>query len=140
MKNQNGQWILASEAGLGNMYFGQLAEDVQASVIFSRMAEAGSLPFTVELFNARLILHQSVPLALPNGSLSIQTLFKVMPFPCNPDGAHVVLKATSLIDVEGDAATKELLMLSLKECSAMEQAERERRSKIVQPGIAVVRS
>lgn len=133
MKNDNGEWILASDTGLNNMYLGQLAEGLVAEVLLSQLARDASKPVSLELFNVRLILHQAVPLVTPTGGLTVQTLFKVMPFPTNPDGGHVVLKATTIIDVEGDAPTKEMLMGQLKECEVMEKDEKERRSKLAVP-------
>ena len=126
----NREWILAGDAGLGSLYLGQLAAGKSAAEAMKQLSTDGGQPVSLELFNTRLVLHQSVPLAMPDGSLSLQTLFKIMPFPTNPDGAHVCLKATTIIDVEGDAATKEMLMASLKDCASMEQAEKARRSKI----------
>ena len=140
MSENNRDWILAGDAGLHNMFLGQLPEGQSSAGYLEHMAAAGGMSVALELTSVRLVLHQSVPLAAPDGSLAMQTLFKVMPFPTNPDGAHVVVKATTLIDVEGDAVTKEMLMSSLKECQAMEKAEKERRSKITIPSISLVRS
>lgn len=132
--NNEREWILASDTGLHNMYLGQLAEGQSASVYLAMMAGEVNMPSVpIELFNVRLILHQVIPLTMPNGALTVQTIFKVMPFPLNPDGGHVIVKATALIDVEGDASAKEMLMGQLKECREMELAEKERRSKIARP-------
>ena len=133
-------WILAGDSGLQNMFLGQLPEGQSSTTYLQQMGTAGGLSVSLNLNNARLVLHQTVPLVAPDGTLAMQTFFKVMPFPTNPDGAHVVIKATTLIDVEGDAVTKEMLMMSLKECQAMEKAEKERRSKITIPSITLARS
>jgi hypothetical protein len=140
MSTGNRDWILAGEAGLNNMYFGQLAEGKSAVEAMKRLAEDGSQSVPLELFNTRLVLHQTVPLVLPDGGLTLQTLFKIMPFPTNPDGAHIALKATTIIDVEGDATTKEMLLGQLSDCRAMEQAEKGRRSKITVPSITLAHS
>lgn len=139
MSMHDRDWILAGDSGLHNMYLGQLAEGTSAASYLKEMALDGAGPVSLDLVNTRLVLHQSVPLVGPDGNLAIQTLFKVMPFPTNPNGAHVVIKATTLIDVEGDAVTKEMLMASLKECEAMELAEKSRRSKLTIPSISLAR-
>lgn len=139
MITSNREWILAGDAGLHNMYFGQLAEGKSTVSVIQSLVMDGSQSVSLELFNTRLALHQSVPLVASDGGVAIQTFFKVMPFPTNPDGAHVIFKATAIIDVEGDAVTKEMLMGQLKECRVMEQAEKSRRSKLVLPGVALVR-
>ena len=95
---------------------------------------------SVELFNARVILSQTVPMASPDGNLAMQTFFKVMPFPTNPDGGHLVVRATVIIDVERDPATKEMLMGQLKECNEMEKIEKTRRSRLMVPSIHLSRS
>jgi len=140
MSMHDRDWILAGDSGLHNMYLGQLAEGKSAASYLKQMALDGAGSVSLDLVNTRLVLHQAVPLVGPDGSLNIQTLFKVMPFPTNPNGAHVVIKATTLIDVEGDAVTKEMLMGSLKECEAMEQAEKTRRSKLTIPSISLAHS
>jgi len=142
MSRERGDWILASDAGLHNMYFGRLEEGKSASDALKQLAAAGGSAVSLELFDTRLVMHQSVPLVAADGNgLTIQTLFRIMPFPTNPDGAHVCLKATTIIDVEGDLATKELLMASLSECQRMEAAEKARRSKIASiPAIIPARS
>jgi hypothetical protein len=138
MSDNKRDWILAGDSDPYNMFLGQLPEG-QSSTKYMRQMGTAALSESLHPHNARLVLHQTVPLAAPDGSLAMQTLFKVMPFSTNPDGAHVVIKATTLIDVEGDAITKEMLMLSLAECQVMEKAEKARRSKITIPSITLAR-
>ncbi len=131
MHIERGDWILAGDAGLSNMYFGRLEASKSASEAMKQLATAGGSAVSLELYDARLVLYQSVPLVTGDGSgLNFQTVFKILPFPTNPDGAHISLKATTIIDVEGDDVTKELLMASVRDCQAMEAVEKEKRSRI----------
>jgi hypothetical protein len=137
MSTEKQDWILAGDAGLHNMYLGKLAPGVSSEAIIAKFKnkcdEPLDEPLVIELFEVRLVLHQVVSTVGPRGELTIQTLFKIMPFPTNPDGGHVVIKASTIIDVEGDAPTKEMLMGQLRECAVLEQQERTRRSKLILP-------
>jgi hypothetical protein len=128
-------WVLAGDSGMSSLFLGQLGAGLHAELYMARLGSVEGSPIGLELYNARLIMHQTVPLTLPNGTLTMQTIFKVMPFPANADGGHVVLLATMIIDVEGDPITKELLMLQLRECNEMENVEKARRSKLTIPSI-----
>jgi hypothetical protein len=132
------EWILVSDNGLQNMIFGQLAAGLYTTEVLTTLRSNSHC--TVELFNARVIMSQTVPLLSPEGGMAVQTFFKVMPFPTNPDGGHVFVRATMIIDVERDPVTKEMLMGQLKECREMEKAEKARRSRLVTPSIHLSRS
>jgi len=131
MPHENGQWIMASDSGLNCMYLGQLAEGLKAADCIRDLSRAGSSPASIELFNARLVLNMTVPASLPGGQVSIQTIFKIMPFPTNPDGGHMALKATTIIDVEGDQPTREMIMELLASCKRLEEQEKANRSRLI---------
>jgi hypothetical protein len=120
------------------MIFGQLAVGVSVTEVVTALRNNSHC--TVELFNARVIMSQTVPLMAPDGGMAMQSFFKLMPFPTNPDGGHVFVRATMIIDVERDPATKEMLMGQLKECCEMEKSEKARRSRLVTPSIHLSRS
>jgi hypothetical protein len=140
MSEEKQEWILAGDNGLSQMYLGKLSPGKRADYYLSKLSQEGGLPVAVELFEVRLILHLTIPVNGPRGDIVLQTVFKVMPFPTNPDGGHLVVKATTLIDVEGDAPTKEMLMGQLRECAELERMEKANRSKVALGPSALIRA